>query len=195
MKYALLHCSYSAPVRVEVITSDTVSIVAARETVFVGAAAVRAESFVVTGRLVATRDGVVARVIVCAERAVTRDVFALARVGDDMLLFDCAVRETTGVVAVRPDTDVFARPVTARLDATRDAFCNVLSVVRLVAFSSRTAALATPMQTINTAMICKIFFIPDSILAKLQNSGQVFLYNISIVLNVIFIRMISNLSL
>lgn len=194
MKYALLHCSYSAPVRVDVITSDTVSIVAARETVFVGAA-VRAESFVVTGRFVAARDGVVARVIVCAERAVTRDAFALVRVGDDMLLFDCTVRETTGVVAVRPDTDVFARPVTARLDATRDAFCNVLSVVRLVAFSSRTAALATPMQTINTAMICKIFFIPDSILAKLQNSGQVFLYNISIVLNVIFIRMISNLSL
>lgn len=191
-----MHCSYSAPVRVEVITSDTVSIVVARETVFVGAAAVRAELLVVMGRfVVAARDGVVARVIVCAERAVTRDVFALARVGDDMLLFDCAVRETTGVVAVRPDTDVFARPVTARLDATRDAFCNVLSVVRLVAFSSRTAALATPMQTINTAMICKIFFIPDSILAKLQNSGQVFLYNISIVLNVIFIRMISNLSL
>lgn len=188
-----MHCSYSAPVRVEVITSDTVSIVAARETVFVGAAA-RAELLVVTGRFVAARDGVVARVIVCAERAVTRDVFALARVGDDMLLFDCAVRETTGVVAVRPDTDVFVRPVTARLDATRDVFCNVLSV-RLVAFSSRTAALATPMQTINTAMICKIFFIPDSILAKLQNSGQVFLYNISIVLNVIFIRMISNLSL
>lgn len=194
MKYALLHCSYSAPVRVDVITSDTVSIVAARETVFVGAAA-RAELLVVMGRFVAARDGVVARVIVCAERAVTRDVFALARVGDDMLLFDCAVRETTGVVAVRPDTDVFVRPVTARLDATRDVFCNVLSVVRLVAFSSRTAALATPMQTINTAMICKIFFIPDSILAKLQNSGQVFLYNISIVLNVIFIRMISNLSL
>lgn len=194
MKYALLHCSYSAPVRVEVITSDTVSIVAARETVFVWPVVARAESFVVTGRFVAARAGVVARVIVCAERAVTRDVFALARVGDDMLLFDCAVRETTGVVAVRPDTDVFVRPVTARLDATRDAFCNVLSV-RLVAFSSRTAALATPMQTINTAMICKIFFIPDSILAKLQNSGQVFLYNISIVLNMIFIRMISNLSL
>ena len=193
MKYALLHRSYSAPVRVDVITSDTVSIVAARETVFVGAAA-RAELLVVMGRFVAARDGVVARVIVCAERAVTRDVFALARVGDDMLLFDCAVRETTGVVAVRPDTDVFVRPVTARLDATRDVFCNALSV-RLVAFSSRTAALATPMQTINTAMICKIFFIPDSILAKLQNSGQVFLYNISIVLNVIFIRMISNLSL
>lgn len=179
--------------RVEVITSDTVSIVVARETVFVGAVA-RAELLVVMGRFVATRDGVVARVIACAERAVTRDAFALARVGDDMLLFDCAVRETTGVVAVRPDTDVFVRPVTARLDATRDVFCNVLSV-RLVAFSSRTAALATPMQTINTAMICKIFFIPDSILAKLQNSGQVFLYNISIVLNMIFIRMISNLSL
>ena len=193
MKYALLHCSYSAPVRVDVIASDTVSIVAARETVFVGAAT-RAELLVVMGRFVAARAGVVARVIVCAERAVTRDVFALARVGDDMLLFDCAVRETTGVVAVRPDTDVFVRPVTARLDATRDVFCNVLSV-RLVAFSSRTAALATPMQTINTAMICKIFFIPDSILAKLQNSGQVFLYNISIVLNMIFIRMISNLSL
>ena len=105
VKYALLHCSYSAPVRV----SDIALVfVAARDTT--GAAA----------------RAVAARVVLLPVRAtVVPDVrVVVGRFDDDdgraavvrVALFCDAVRDTVGV-AVRT---VALRPATARVDAVRE---------------------------------------------------------------------------
>lgn len=159
VKYALLHCSYSAPVRVPDTMSDTPSM-AARETTGV---ALRADCIVVVAaRVVASRDitpvespRTVADVF-CVWRGVraVRAVVVSGRVGADTVV---PVRETTGA-AVRVVT---ARAATALVDAVRDVADCVADdgVPRLVTFSSRTAASAVPKQIAKIPIKCRIFFI------------------------------------
>lgn len=163
MKYALLHCSYSAPVVVSDITSDMPSI-AARETmddavlaVVLGVAArvvvaARETDFFVLRLFVVTVwFGVAARVVALRETAVSvaRDVTELPDVLD-----------TTGVVVRGFVVRVTPFCAVAVRDNTFDD-CDVVDVVpsRLVAFSSRTAALAVPMQIVKIPRKCRISFI------------------------------------
>ena len=158
LKYAVLHCSYAAPIRVSVMVA--VVVVAARETVCFSFM-VAARDVLAVGRT--TRDVVAARDDVTDWAAAARDV--LVRVAPP----DCPVRpdtarwvtvpddwrDTVGVVAVRPSVvpgvDVAARPDSAAVTTEFPP--------RFVVFSSRTAASATPMQIIYINTTDRIFLV------------------------------------
>lgn len=153
VKYALLHCSYSAPICV----SDIVAVVvAAREVVWGcvnGRRVIDAVCWVVPLRdIVAPERTVVAFV---ADVAALRDVVArdvVVRLLDRGTIVCDAVR----AVAVR------AMPVVADVAVRDDIFCATFDVglfSRFVAFSSRTAALAMPMQIAKIHAKDKNFFI------------------------------------
>ena len=152
LKYALLHCSYSAPIWVSAIVATVSVVVAARDTVCCRAVVVdRADA---RGRSdVIPRD---------ATGAAARDTVAGADVRDVAArdVTDAPRSDTVFVVAVR------AVVVVPRLDTVfvvvARGVCAVdtaLLPVRFVAFSSRTAASATPMQTAHTNAKDSIFFI------------------------------------
>lgn len=162
VKYALLHCSYSAPVWVLDITVDTPSI-AARDTVV---ALLRPDVFVAMFRTVdAARDTDASlRVICCGGCCDGRAVVLRATVvlRDVDTGFVVAARDTVVVPELRVVT---LRPVMARVDAVRatvapEEFC-VAPDSRFVAFSSRTAASAMPMHTAHILKKARIFFISD----------------------------------
>lgn len=165
MKYALLHCSYSAPVRV-VDISDTVASVAARET-----DAARVVRCAPAPDDNAARDTVVVRgvaVVVVTARGDTTPVVAARDATGALRMTVDAVRPDAferGVVAARDVADrlrlvVPVRPTTVFDDWVRDVFVPVAVVPeRFVAFSSRTAALARPAQTAHINAKDRIFFI------------------------------------
>lgn len=184
LKYALLHCSYSAPVTVDVIASDTSSIAARDITDDAPARApvvVECVPFRVVA-VVAERETVFAppRGVDCDWVVDVRDVRTDA----------LSPRFTTdGVVllVVRADTDdaepraVGLRNAVARADAVR---VNVDAVSfaspRFVAFSSRTAPSATPTNIVHKARNARIFLISSndvSKIAKIRASKIMSQYN------------------
>lgn len=134
------------------IISDTLSM-AARDTTGV---AVRAVVFFVVARgiVVARGDVVVETSRVVAGRAVADRVTSLI-----------AVRDVGRTVDVRDVPDLELRVVTLRGVAVvrdvvaRDTGVDVSVLFRFVAFSSRTAASATPMHMANIPIKCRSFFI------------------------------------
>ena len=153
VKYALLHCSYSAPICV----SDIVAVVVAAREVVWGC---------VNGRRVidAVRWVVPLRDIVAPERTV------VAFVADVAALRDVAARDVVvrlldrGTIVCDAARDVVVREMPVVVDAAvrDDIFCATFDVglfSRFVAFSSRTAALAMPMQIAKIHAKDKNFFI------------------------------------
>lgn len=156
VKYALLHCSYSAPICV----SDIVAVVVAAREVVWGC---------VNGRRVidAVRWVVPLRDIVAPERTVVAfvaDVAALRDVAARDVVVRLLDRGTIVCDAVRAVV-VRAMPGVADVAVRDDIFCAILFDVelfsRFVAFSSRTAALAMPMQIAKIHAKDKNFFISD----------------------------------
>ena len=142
-KYAFLHCSYSAPVRVSGIC--VVLVVVAR-----------AVTDVVPARGMATRADVFVRAGVPVRAPVARDVFVIALLRGASVVVRAAVFLRT-VVAVRLCTAVGLSSVFPRDNAV----------------PSRTAALAKPTHINRFAAKNRIFFISDRILAKLRILAQV----------------------
>ena len=145
-------------------TSETVSI-AARDTATPLRAVVVPR--VDAGTAVALRDTVAPlRAVVVGVTAWVARAVALRPVVveslRDIVAPCCAVRDVSGCdVAVRAVT---LRAAAALVDAVRDIVdldADVVADCRLVAFSSRTAALATPMNTAKIPIKCRIFFISD----------------------------------
>lgn len=129
------------------IISDTLSM-AARDTTGV---AVRAVVFFVVARgiVVARGDVVVETSRVVAGRAVADRVTSLI-----------AVRDVGRTVDVRDVLDLELRGVAVVRDVVaRDTGVDVSVLFRFVAFSSRTAASATPMHMANIPIKCRSFFI------------------------------------
>ena len=154
VKYALLHCSYSAPICV----SDIVAVVVAAREVVWGC---------VNGRRVidAVRWVMPLRDIVAPERTVVAFVADVAAALRDVVARDVVVRLLDrGTIVCDAARDVVIRemPVVADVAVRDDIFCATFDVglfSRFVAFSSRTAALAMPMQIAKIHAKDKNFFI------------------------------------
>lgn len=156
VKYAFLHCSYSAPVRVSVITDDVWSIVA--------------RATVVALRAIGVDDCAV-RVVVAA-----RETVALLLDRGAITELDLALRAEFAGVPLRLAT-VFVAPefraatfcVLLRADDARSVvgfvvlmrICVGAAFCLLVAFPSRTPAAAVPMHSIVKQTKERIFFISD----------------------------------
>ena len=142
-KYVFLHCSYSAPVRVDDIA--VVFVVPARD-MFICAI---------------PRDVVVFFVRVLVARGDTDCVVALR----DLVL--CVAR--VPVNAVRGVNTAVRALVRGTFVDTRDCVVDFAFVaVRDIDVPSRTAASATPMQSSRFATKIRIFFISDKIIANLH---------------------------
>jgi len=156
-----LHFSYSAPVRVSVI-GDAFAVAAARDATtgvcFARDAVCRADWPV---RMAAARDAPPCVTATRAGAAVLRD----AALRDGV----CAVRDVTVWL---PDA-AFRVTRAVLVVAARDCVLVMLEFWRVVAFSSRDAAPAPPVQTPKISAKIRIPFISYEMIAKLRISGQV----------------------